>query len=58
VHIAGAQVSSSAVIETINADSMTSATALRLRTQFHYSRKTIKIDRIFFVDFPNTRFPS
>ena len=52
VHIAGAQVSSSAVIETINADSMTSANSFATPNAVSLQQKTIKIGSHFLVDFP------
>jgi len=52
VHIAGAQVSSSAVIETINADSMTSANSFATPNAVSLQQKTIKVGSHFLVDFP------
>src|SRR6266513_2118241 len=52
VHIVGAQVSSSAVIETINADSMTSANSFATPNAVSLQQKTIKVGPHFLVDFP------
>jgi alpha-N-arabinofuranosidase len=52
VHIAGAQLSSSAIMETINADSMTSANSFATPNAVSLQQKTIKIGPNFLVDFP------
>jgi len=52
VHIVGAPLSSSAIMETINADSMTSANSFATPNAVSLQQKTIKIGPNFLVDFP------